>query len=160
MQRSLQQSKRIQTLIEFDTHLLCHYMGMDKLEFQKLYEWLKDYTDTPSRRSSKMILSLIRSWQLQLCCINVFSYLLSVLHTYSKLFAVAHFFHIFPNKLNWCLICTNNFITALITFLCVQKVSVFFKLHQSQNHKNNLSFAVMFLECPTQILTKGQKYCP
>ena len=38
MQRSLQQSKRIQTLIEFDTQLLYHYIGMDKLQFQKLYE--------------------------------------------------------------------------------------------------------------------------
>ena len=34
---------------------------MNTLQFQKFYEWLKCYTDTPSRRSSEMILSFTRS---------------------------------------------------------------------------------------------------
>ena len=53
---------------------------MNKLQFQKFYEWLKNYTDTPSRRGSKIIFNLTRSdVNYFLVCMYVFSYLLLVL---------------------------------------------------------------------------------
>ena len=86
---------------------------MNKLQFQKFDEWLKNYIDTPTRRGSKMVLSLERSG------INnfvVFMYFLIYCPCYNYTinflrWPISSTF-LQKKKKNRCLICTNNFITA------------------------------------------------